>query len=294
MTETRKSHPLEFHPLASNPFTIRANRLYWKGQAVPFLRSPNQSGDFAPRGIVVHDTASRLEKGHATAWFLRAEARASAHVTIERDGTLTQQVGFDRRAWHAGASTYKGQGDVNAFAFGIELVNLGKCVKLRDGHLQPWFKSLYRDGANGLQFAFAQSHDHGKGWWLDYTEAQIETVTMLSHALTEKFDLSFIAGHWEIAPGRKIDPNPLFPLTRLRERLFGERAGEGGPTLLADANLRRWPSYHDNVITVLKRGERLDIIRSGTYSSLGKGEIWHLVASGDQQGWVHSSLVDKG
>ena len=277
---------------APNPFTIRAHRLYRDGHPVPFLRSPNQSADFRPRGIVLHDTAGRLERGDAVNWFLRADAKVSAHVTIERDGSISQQVGFERRAWHAGRSRYRGKGDVNGFAFGIELVNLGKCTKLRDGHFQPWFKALYRDGEDGLRFAFAQSKPHGKGWWLDYTSEQIRTVTALCQALIDKYELSFLAGHFEIAPGRKIDPNPLFPLDALRSSLIDEDGEEAGPVLVADANLRRWPSYHDNIIKILSKGESIDIIRSGTYNPLGQPEIWHLVDAGGQQGWLHGSLVE--
>ena len=275
-----------------NPFTIRHHRLYQRGKPIPFLRSPNQSAKFAPRGIILHDTAGRLDKGHAVHWFLKAEARASAHVTIERDGSVTQQVGFDRRAWHAGKSSYRGEEDVNGFAFGIELVNPGKCVKLRDGRMQSWFKARYRDGIDDLSFAFANTKAHGKGWWLDYSEAQLQSVTALCQQLIARYDLAFIAGHWEVAPGRKIDPNPLFPLSSLRSTLFGESGAYGGPVLLADANLRRWPSYHDNIIKVLDQGTPIHVIRSGTYNALGHPEIWHMVEAADQQGWVHHSVVD--
>ena len=229
-------------------YTIRNHMLYTNEAPVAFERSPNQSGDFAPRGIILHDTAGRLEKGNAVNWFLKPEAKASAHLTIERDGSVTQQVAFNRRAWHAGKSCYRGEEGVNAFAFGIEMVNLGRCNKLRDGSIQPWFKGDYRDGTDGLHFAFAASRAHGKGWWLDYTAAQIRTVTAIAQSLIEKYQLSFMAGHWEIAPGRKIDPNPLFPLEPLRNALLGAKGEQGGPMVIADANLRRWPSYADNVI----------------------------------------------
>nr|WP_321982086.1 N-acetylmuramoyl-L-alanine amidase [uncultured Cohaesibacter sp.] len=273
-------------------YTIRNHMLYTNEAPVAFERSPNQSGDFAPRGIILHDTAGRLEKGNAVNWFLKPEAKASAHLTIERDGSVTQQVAFNRRAWHAGKSCYRGEEGVNAFAFGIEMVNLGRCNKLRDGSIQPWFKGDYRDGTDGLHFAFAASRAHGKGWWLDYTAAQIRTVTAIAQSLIEKYQLSFIAGHWEIAPGRKIDPNPLFPLEPLRNALLGAKGEQGGPMVIADANLRRWPSYADNVIRVLEKGTPLTIIRSGHYKPLGHAELWHLVEAGDQQGWVNGTLID--
>ncbi|WP_321338602.1 N-acetylmuramoyl-L-alanine amidase [uncultured Cohaesibacter sp.] len=280
-----------FDIVPHSAYSIRNHMLCADGAPVPFARSPNQSGEFAPRGIILHDTAGRLEKGNAVDWFLRPEAKASAHLTIERDGSVTQQVAFNRRAWHAGKSSYRGEEGVNAFAFGIEMVNLGKCNKLRDGSIQPWFKGDYRDGTDGLHFAFAASRAHGKGWWLDYTAAQIRTVAAIAHSLIDKYALSFIAGHWEIAPGRKIDPNPLFPLDALRNALLGAEGEQGAPMVIADANLRRWPSYADNVIQVLEKGTALSIIRSGNFKPLGNAELWHLVETGNQQGWINGSLV---
>ena len=277
---------------AKTQYSIRNHALCFDGIAMPFKRSPNQSEGFAPRGIILHDTAGRLDKDSAVNWFLKPEAKASAHLTVERDGSVTQQVAFNRRAWHAGKSSYRGEGNVNSFAFGIEMVNLGKCNKLRDGSLQPWFKGDYRDGTDGLHFAFAASRAHGKGWWLDYTAAQIRTVTAICQTLITKYDLSFIAGHWEISPGRKIDPNPLFPLEPLRSSLFGGQDSLVGPFVLADANLRRWPSYADNVMCVVPKGTHVDVIRSGTYKPLGQSELWHLVTFGEQQGWINGSLVD--
>ncbi len=50
-----------------------------------------------------------------------AGARVSAHLLIERDGTITQFASFDRRAWHAGASEFDGRPRCNDFSVGIEL-----------------------------------------------------------------------------------------------------------------------------------------------------------------------------
>ena len=286
-------HPATDRSSLPTSFTIRNHRLFYGEDAMPFARSPHQSAGFAPRGIILHDTAGRLAKGNSVAWFLNPAARTSAHLTVERDGSVTQQVSFDRRAWHAGRSSYRGKSDVNGFAFGIEIVNPGKCSKLRSGLFQPWFKAQYREGQDGLHFSFASTREHGKGWWLDYSPQQIETVGALCQALIAKYDLDFIAGHWEIAPGRKIDPNPLFPLEAMRTKLFGEGEGAGEqPITRVDANLRRWPSYADNVIAVIDKGSPLAIIRSGTYSALGHPELWHLVDAGTQQGWMLASMIE--
>ena len=50
-----------------------------------------------------------------------ADLTVSAHLLIERDGTTTQFVALDRRAWHAGQSTFCGRDRCNDFSIGIEL-----------------------------------------------------------------------------------------------------------------------------------------------------------------------------
>ena len=288
-------------------FTIKQHRLYIDGKEAAFKRSPHQSSGFNPEGIILHDTAGRLEKGNSVKWFLNPEARASAHFTVERDGSLTQQVALNCRAWHAGKSRYRGRTGVNAFAFGIEIVNLGRCDKTADDRFKPWFKAIYDNGADGLDFAYARTPAHGDGWWLDYTEAQIKTVTALCEALVSKYGLSFITTHWDISPGRKVDTNPLFPLDDVRAAVFGQQgpggeAPEGtsdgapdGSYVITDTNLRRWPSYNDNIITVLSKGTPVTILRSGYYKhEESDPDLWHLVEAGDQQGWIHGSLVELG
>ena len=51
----------------------------------------------------------------------RAGRRVSAHLCISRDGTVTQYVAFNDRAWHAGVSQYEGRAACNDFSIGIEL-----------------------------------------------------------------------------------------------------------------------------------------------------------------------------
>ncbi len=59
--------------------------------------------------------------------------------------------------------------------------------------------------------------------WHEYTTAQIDAVLELSVALHAAFAFKDVLGHDDIAPDRKKDPGPLFPLDALRGRLFGRR-----------------------------------------------------------------------
>jgi len=111
--------------------------------------------------------------------------RVSAHVLVRRDGELLQFVPFHQRAWHAGASGYCGRQACNDFSIGIEF-----------------------EGADDTA----------------YEAAQYEAGAALVRALLAAYpalDAGRIAGHSEVAPGRKSDPGPAFDWGRLR-RLLGE------------------------------------------------------------------------
>ena len=101
----------------------------------------------------------------------------SAHFLIRRDGGLHQYVSIDDRAWHAGASEWKGRARCNDFSIGVEL-----------------------EGADDVPFA----------------EPQYDTLSALTRALFERLGRLDLAGHSDIAPGRKTDPGPWFEWDRFR------------------------------------------------------------------------------
>jgi AmpD protein len=109
-----------------------------------------------------------------------AGLRVSSHYLIRRDGTLIEYVPPDKRAWHAGASSWKGRERCNDFSIGVEL-----------------------EGSDDVPFS----------------EPQYEALIGLAKALNERFGRLDIAGHSDIAPGRKTDPGPWFDWERLRSSL---------------------------------------------------------------------------
>jgi AmpD protein len=117
-----------------------------------------------------------------------AEMKVSAHALVARDGGLTQYVSFNRRAWHAGSSTYCGRSACNDFSVGIEL-----------------------EGTDDLP----------------YMRPQYETLAALVRALRRAYPSlreAEIVGHSDIAPGRKTDPGTAFDWTALRKLLGKKRA----------------------------------------------------------------------
>jgi N-acetyl-anhydromuramoyl-L-alanine amidase len=107
----------------------------------------------------------------------------SAHVLIARDGTLTQYVPFDRRAWHAGKSQYCGRSACNDFSVGIEL-----------------------EGTDDLPYALVQYRALG------------ELIVALRRGYPSLRQAE-VVGHSDIAPGRKTDPGPAFDWTLLEREL---------------------------------------------------------------------------
>lgn len=108
------------------------------------------------------------------------DLRVSAHCLIERDGRVTQFVSFDDRAWHAGESEWRGQSACNDFSVGIEL-----------------------EGCDDRA----------------YEDAQYAALAALIGALRARYPAiaaDAVAGHSDIAPGRKTDPGPAFDWERLQ------------------------------------------------------------------------------
>ena len=172
-----------------------------------------------PRYACFHDTAGRSDKFSSVDWFASDDCTTSAHFVVERDGTITQMVSTNRKAFHAGVSSWKGVSYLNSCSVGIEIVNPGKL----DASGNAWFGLA----ADPSEITAKATPNHGSGYWLPYTPEQIEAVTGLCRALVEEYpDCNEILTHWEISPGRKIDPGPLFPLDHLRRAVFNPTPGE--------------------------------------------------------------------
>lgn len=108
--------------------------------------------------------------------------QVSSHFLIRRDGQLFQFVSGLARAWHAGISSFHGQDGCNDYSIGIEL-----------------------EGCDTSPFSDAQYH----------------SLEQLTHCLLRHFPIQYIAGHQDIAPGRKTDPGPFFEWARYQQSLSG-------------------------------------------------------------------------
>lgn len=171
------------------------------------------------RGIVMHGTAGALEKFSTVRWLqkpwdstAKVWRKASYHFVIERDGTITQMVPTNRQAWHAGRSNWDGLIGLNSSYIGIGLVCPGK--------LDKHGRSSSGYVVEGFELVQKVTKAHGDGWWLPYSDEQIAAVDVLSRALTEAYtNCNDMIGHHDCSPGRKIDPNPLFPWEHCRSEM---------------------------------------------------------------------------
>jgi AmpD protein len=139
--------------------------------------------EFGGEGVIELFT-NRLDPAAHPYYQTIKDLRVSAHFFIRRDGKLIQFVPLDRRAWHAGVSSWNGRERCNDFSIGIEL-----------------------EGTDDTPF----------------TEAQYACLNGLVATLRRCYPIMNVVGHSDIAPGRKTDPGPCFEWSRLTDRHASDR-----------------------------------------------------------------------
>jgi len=136
-----------------------------------------------PNFVIIHHTAQNSAE-HTLKTFTLPRTQVSSHYVIGRDGEVYQMLNDFYRAWHAGSGKWGNNSDINSSSIGIELDN------------------------NGFE---------------EFAPAQVTSLIQLLKVLKERHkipDANFI-GHSDIAPSRKVDPNPTFPWKLLADEGFG-------------------------------------------------------------------------
>ncbi len=144
--------------------------------------SPNFDERRLPVSMVVLHYTGMRGADEALARLRDPGAKVSAHYLIDEDGAVTALVPEAKRAWHAGASFWRGITDVNSASIGIELVNPG--------------------------------HEFG---YRAFPDAQIEALLPLLADIVDRHGIApdNVVGHSDVAPSRKQDPGELFDWPRL-------------------------------------------------------------------------------
>ncbi len=136
-------------------------------------------GQFGGSSVEAFFCGSLDRAGHPS--FLDiSHLRVASHLFIKRQGEIIQFVPFDKRAWHAGESCFKGRTQCNDFSIGIEL-----------------------EGTDEIP----------------YELIQYQQLAVVIGELRNRYPLIVperIVGHSDIAPGRKTDPGPGFDWAYLK------------------------------------------------------------------------------
>lgn len=151
---------------------------------------------------------------------------ASAHVVVDRDGSVWQIVPFDRQARHAGVSRWRGLESVNRWSIGIEIANWGWLDRYADGTFGRAETPRFRPDQVVLG---PMPHDGTEKGWEPYPEPQLRAVEAVVRAVLHAYPgIVDVVGHQDVAPGRKFDPGPAFPMPRFRS-LLGSRIPASRP-----------------------------------------------------------------
>jgi N-acetylmuramoyl-L-alanine amidase len=140
-----------------------------------------------PRLLIIHYTGMRSAE-EACRWLCDPRSGVSCHYLVDEQGLITQMVDEDARAWHAGASFWRGFDDINSCSIGIEVHNPG--------------------------------HELG---YRDFPDRQIYRVVELARDIAERHHIhpGDVLAHSDIAPARKIDPGEKFPWRKLHSAGVG-------------------------------------------------------------------------
>ena len=191
---------------SDNSDLFRINKKTFLLSSCEFIDSPNQDDrpkECKPEIIVIHGISlppgvfggnyirnlflNTLDQNKHHYFKKIGQMRVSAHLLINRKGVITQFVPFDKRAWHAGKSEFKGKNNCNDFSIGIELEG-EDCTIYEDMQYIKLAKTL-----NAL-------------------------FNLYPHITPRD-----VVAHSDIAPLRKTDPGPAFDWCKLYDHLIEDK-----------------------------------------------------------------------
>ena len=169
-----------------------------------------------PSLVVLHHTAMASAEA-ALGRLCDPDAEVSAHYLIEENGRVFALVPEEMRAWHAGAGSWAGAGDVNSRSIGIELQNDGRSP---------------------------------------YPERQMAALERLLAGVMARWEIAprGVIAHSDMAPDRKADPGPRFDWRRLARAGLSVWPGTGEPgEFAADARAFGYPAVAEDLLLAAVR-----------------------------------------
>lgn len=261
-----------------------------QGKQVSYRPTPNKGGRYTPQYLVIHYTAATTAESSID-WFMHPVARASAHLIIARDGTITQFAPFNIVTWHAGTSQWNGLMGLNKYSIGIELVNAGRLSKSGEKCFCPVDRKTVK---NDDMIVAVHKNEQKESCWQEYTEAQLKAAVEIAAVMVKTYNVKDILGHDDIAPFRKSDPGPAFPMNSFRSKALGRKDESLDEYITTtDLNIRSGAGTNFNTLTqpLTPDTKVLVLKRVGNWSFVEVLEPVHGMA--DIEGWVFSKYLKK-
>lgn len=157
--------------------------------------------DGRPDLLLLHYTGMPAGRGMSAAeravrWLTTPVSEVSAHYVVDVDGSITQLVAENRRAWHAGRSSWAGESDINSASIGIEIAH--------PGHWWDLAAMPDRDSSDPVEV---------HPGYAEFSAPQVAAVIALAHDILARHGIAArrVLAHSDVAPGRKRDPGEKFP-----------------------------------------------------------------------------------
>ncbi len=220
---------------------MNATSIKWLGTNLAHAQvaSPNINERIAgqPVSILLLHYTGMVTAAKALRWLTAPESQVSCHYLVDEHGAITQMVDENKRAWHAGAGSWRGEEDVNSRSIGIEIHN-------------PGHKPVY----------------------IDFPKVQMSAVAELCRDILQRHKISArdVLAHSDIAPARKIDPGEKFDWGFLHQHGVGHWAapeplsggsflqqGDRGDAVLALQSLLKHYGYEIQLNSFFDEATRL-------------------------------------
>jgi len=184
-----------------------------------------------PIGIVIHHTATYNTADTISIFKKNA---VDVHFIVGHRGEMIQMVPCNRKAAHAGESSWKGKSSLNNYYIGIEVVNIGQLTKDGSNYLDYYNRKKKKEGKpySYWRGEVRERKSNGEMYWEPFTPAQEQAITEICLWAIDSFgiDIDNIIGHYECSPGRKVDPaggfshGPVFAYRNYLDKLIKQRA----------------------------------------------------------------------
>ena len=259
-------------------------------QQVDFYPTPNQGSKIEPKFLVIHYTAGKSSAKGTAQYFQKPAAKTSAHLCLDTDGSWAQNVELDRKAWHAGKSSWAGMTNLNKHSIGIEVCNPGPLTKTANGNFKAWWGETIND-SNIIEAPHPNNPNGQVFGWVPFTPEQVNALIAVGQEMMAEYTLMEAVGHDMIAPGRKTDPGPCMD-NRVYDLINNSRNDVDIDWIWKVhkvsnyLNGRSGPGTKFDVVDKLPLDSKVEVIqRQGTW--------WFVENETGQEMWVHSGYLFK-